>query len=165
MQPGPPGRRGNPSSGEALRIRLTWPSWRFAGPCSSVPRSSLQPGPGHQQARLGPLRLPGTCVFRSVTGIPCPGCGLTRSMIAGMHGRVGESWRFHRLGLLTLGFILMQFGYRAGALISPRASRRWSFWEKALNRGLLGLGLLFVLNWVVTLALILPYPRLLFWGG
>lgn len=37
------------------------------------------------------------CLFRSVTGIPCPGCGLTRSAIALFSGKVDASLMFHPL--------------------------------------------------------------------
>ncbi len=40
------------------------------------------------------------CAFREGLGLPCPGCGLTRSFIRLAHGRVVESIWFHPLGLL-----------------------------------------------------------------
>ena len=45
---------------------------------------------------------PVVCLFRRITGRPCPSCGLTRSWHAFGHGRVGDSIRFHPFGPLTV---------------------------------------------------------------
>ncbi|MBR6733428.1 MAG: DUF2752 domain-containing protein [Kiritimatiellae bacterium] len=37
------------------------------------------------------------CVFRAVTGLPCPGCGLTHAGLAFLRGEVIESLRYHAL--------------------------------------------------------------------
>lgn len=37
------------------------------------------------------------CVFRTVTGLECPGCGSTRALHALLHGRIGEAFRFNPL--------------------------------------------------------------------
>jgi hypothetical protein len=34
---------------------------------------------------------PVLCPFRALTGLPCPGCGLTRSWVYLMHGDIGSS--------------------------------------------------------------------------
>lgn len=36
-----------------------------------------------------------TCPFRFVTGLPCPGCGLTRSFLLVARGRLAEATRMH----------------------------------------------------------------------
>ncbi|HLX63447.1 MAG TPA: DUF2752 domain-containing protein [Planctomycetota bacterium] len=35
------------------------------------------------------------CSFKTMTGRPCPGCGLTRAFCAISHGRVGEAFYFN----------------------------------------------------------------------
>ena len=47
-------------------------------------------------------RVPELCVFRRVTGMPCPSCGLTRATIAAAHGDFGSSVRLHPLGPVAL---------------------------------------------------------------
>jgi hypothetical protein len=44
---------------------------------------------------------PMVCLFRRITGRPCPSCGMTRSWQALGHGRLGDSLRFHPFGPLT----------------------------------------------------------------
>jgi hypothetical protein len=39
-------------------------------------------------------------------GVPCPGCGLTRSLSCAVRGSFLESWHFHPFGLLILGLFL-----------------------------------------------------------
>lgn len=46
------------------------------------------------------------CPFRRLTGLPCPGCGLTRSWVYGAHGWWGESFSAHPFGLLLLLAVL-----------------------------------------------------------
>ena len=38
------------------------------------------------------------CLFRNMTGLPCPGCGLTRSFCAIAKGHVERGFAFHGLG-------------------------------------------------------------------
>lgn len=67
---------------------------------------------------LGGLRL-WSCPLPDVTGVPCPGCGLTRSSAALLHGSWFEAVRVHPLGLVALlGMTLL-----AIAALSPRAWR------------------------------------------
>ena len=35
------------------------------------------------------------CNFQTVTGLPCPGCGMTRGMAALLRGHFQEAWRWH----------------------------------------------------------------------
>ena len=42
------------------------------------------------------------CPLHATTGIPCPGCGLTRSVTSLLHGHIGESLAWHPLGPMLL---------------------------------------------------------------
>lgn len=55
------------------------------------------------------LGLP-LCWVESATGIPCLGCGLTRSLSCGLRGHFLESWHYHPLGLFILGLFLFTAG-------------------------------------------------------
>ena len=91
------------------------------------------------------------CTFRSVTGIPCPGCGLLRSMVSATHGDIAGSWDYHRLGLLTTLYVLCQFLFRAAVLLFPGLESRYSRVGSYLNKGIILLAVLFGVNWIFTL--------------
>jgi hypothetical protein len=97
------------------------------------------------------IPLPGICAFRSVTGIPCPGCGLARSMVSALHGGVAKSLEYHRLGIIVLAYVIVQFIYRGSVLVSPDLRKRSARLETILNRGIILLGVVLVLNWIITL--------------
>lgn len=42
------------------------------------------------------------CVFKLASGLPCPACGTTRSIIALWHGDWRASWRINPLGFPAL---------------------------------------------------------------
>ncbi|GAB24176.1 MAG TPA: DUF2752 domain-containing protein [Gordonia polyisoprenivorans] len=46
------------------------------------------------------------CPFRLVTGLPCPGCGLTRSWVYGVHGDWSQSFAAHPFGLPMIAAIV-----------------------------------------------------------
>ena len=50
---------------------------------------------------------PVICPFRLLTGLPCPGCGLTRSWVFALHGDIGASLAAHPFGLPLLGLVLV----------------------------------------------------------
>lgn len=61
--------------------------------------------------RSGPSAswLPG-CLFHRVTGLDCPGCGMTRATYAAMHGRIGEAFRFNPVGMVLLPAAMIGLG-------------------------------------------------------
>ena len=82
----------------------------------------VQPPAGGADAPLTifGFALPGVCSFRRLTGIPCAGCGLTRSVVLLLHGRLADSLAAHPFGPIVMALALLQ--------IPPRLSR-------ALGRG------------------------------
>lgn len=55
-----------------------------------------------------PRGIPGVslCWFKATTGLPCPGCGLIRSLSCGFRGMFIESWTYHPMGLAILALVL-----------------------------------------------------------
>lgn len=49
---------------------------------------------------------PVVCPFRLLTGLPCPGCGLTRSWVYAAHGWWSESFASNPFGLVALVAVL-----------------------------------------------------------
>ena len=106
--------------------------------------------------------LPEVCLFKRVSGIPCPGCGLAHSWVAAMHGQFSRSWQYHRLGGLILVYTLLQIAIRLVWFIGKRyrqTSARISSW---LDRSMLLIILLLFANWI--LALILSLLSELIWA-
>ncbi|SDK11244.1 Protein of unknown function [Nocardioides sp. YR527] len=51
---------------------------------------------------------PVLCPFRAITGLPCPGCGLTRSWVYLMHGDIGSSLASNWFGpVLILAIVVL----------------------------------------------------------
>jgi hypothetical protein len=56
-----------------------------------------------------PLHPPLACPLRALTGVPCPLCGMTRSVVAAMHGHLLESLRFNPAGILVVLLAVAMF--------------------------------------------------------
>ncbi len=72
--------------------------------------------------------LPTVCPFRTLTGLPCPGCGLTRAFVCLSHGRLTESLHWHPVGWLVYGVFLLLWGrsgltWRRGRPVLPMTPR------------------------------------------
>jgi len=65
---------------------------------------------GHVEAPRG-VQLPNTCTWQNVTGMGCPGCGLTRCFVAMAHFDVARAWHHNPAGILAFGFLLFQFPF------------------------------------------------------
>ncbi|MBL9149219.1 MAG: DUF2752 domain-containing protein [Phycisphaerae bacterium] len=62
------------------------------------------------------IQLPPLCMSRTVFGVSCPGCGLTRSFVHLAHGEVQSSLQVHRVGWLLALAVVAQIPYRIVAL-------------------------------------------------
>lgn len=47
------------------------------------------------------------CMFRSLTGFDCPGCGSQRAIHALLHGDIGAAWAYNPLLLLAVPLMLL----------------------------------------------------------
>lgn len=52
------------------------------------------------------------CLFHRLTGLDCPGCGMTRATHAVLHGRLAEAFRFNPLGMILVPALLAWLGIR-----------------------------------------------------
>jgi hypothetical protein len=113
--------------------------------------SALLPLPNSQ----GQLTyLPPLCTFKAATGHPCPGCGLTRSMLCLGHGSFSESVRFHPLGPVVFLGVLCALILALVRLKNPTFLTRWRLDLPVL--GLLTLALLIL--WPLRLLGKMPSP-------
>ena len=76
--------------------RYVWPAMR---PATLLTLSFLG-------AALVPVSFvtngPSLCPFKMLTGLPCPGCGMTRSVVTLLHGDLGASLFYHPLGIVIV---------------------------------------------------------------
>ncbi|GBC82487.1 hypothetical protein HRbin10_01612 [bacterium HR10] len=74
---------------------------------------------------LAPIVL---CPFRQLTGLPCPGCGMTRALNALAHGQWARALSLHPLSpIVATGILAVGISAFARSLLPPQAQRsRWS---------------------------------------
>ena len=71
-----------------------------------------------------PLHPPLACPMRTLTGIPCPLCGMTRACVAAVHGHLGASLSFNPGGVVVMLLALTAL-LRPQLLIRTRPSSVW----------------------------------------
>ena len=74
--------------------------------------------------------IPSPCIFKAVTGLPCPSCGTTRSVVQLSRGNIANALHANPLGFLTgTGLIFLPVW-----LLTDRIRRTSTFvsaWHKA----------------------------------
>lgn len=93
------------------------------------------------------IPLPELCYARRWLGIECPGCGLTRSFIAIMHGDFTSAWLFNPAGVAFFAAVAFQLPYRAIQLQRLHRGQRqarpvWLNWLWA------PVGIALVIQWI-----------------
>ena len=140
-----PGPEPNPVS------EPTTPHWVVLVVCLGIVFGAVILTPSNGHLRLGPITLPELCTLRATTGIPCPGCGLTRSLVAAVKGDWSSSFAYHRIGPVLFVYLILQAAYRTvwiGVPVSRRLSRLPG---RLLDWSLIPLMVLLFINWVPTL--------------
>jgi hypothetical protein len=95
--------------------------------------------------------LPVACAFRRTTGLPCPGCGLTRSWAALGRGDLAQSLAYHRLGWVVMLYVAAQALRHAFWLAFPATRAVTDRWGRWLDRSLLVLAAAMFINWGLVL--------------
>ena len=60
------------------------------------------------------------CPLRTLTGIPCPLCGMTTSVVATSRGRLGEAWAATPAGIAVFAMALALLVLRTKPIALPR---------------------------------------------
>ena len=68
--------------------------------------------PSAAELSLFGVEIPVMCTLRRLTGVSCPGCGLTRSFTFMAHGHVAEALEMNKLGPLLFVLVAAQIPYR-----------------------------------------------------
>ena len=81
-----------------------------------------------------------TCIVKSILGIPCPGCGMTRAVVSALRLDLAAAFRLHPM-FWSLPLLVLYFLYD-GHL----------FKNKRLNYGVgAAIALGFLLNWLIRI--------------
>ncbi len=124
--------------------------WIIAGLIMALVVARLLPLP--QNGTIG--GLPSVCIFKNITGLPCPGCGLTRSVVYSAHGQWQQAITYHPFGPLFLAGVVLAL---VPAVISLR--RPLNLYQTRAASILLTIAATAILIlWVVRLSGIWPYP-------
>lgn len=85
------------------------------------------------------------CLFRRLTGVPCPGCGMTRAFLAAFRLDFPEAFRMHPLWPLPVPVFLASMLKTGGLFGNKRRDN--VFWCVALIAAVLGLYILRMALW------------------
>ena len=98
-----------------------------------------------------------SCTIRSITGLPCPGCGLTRALLQFLRGDLAGAWAMHPLFWLAVPVlaVILTFMIRDPAkLYSRKATTAW-----------IGVAALFIIVYLIRMVLIFPNTEPLTWNN
>ena len=85
------------------------------------------------------------CLIKWLTGIPCPMCGMTRSLTALLQGDLDRSIAFHGLGVVFLVGVVLTLLVVSAELLFRRSiifSRRYRKQGRAIGLSVIGLFLI-----------------------
>jgi hypothetical protein len=51
--------------------------------------------------------IPGFCPFHALTGIPCPGCGMTRAIVSLIGGNISEAFLYNPFSFFLVFMVLI----------------------------------------------------------
>ncbi len=102
------------------------------------------------------LGLPKLCLMRNITGIACPGCGMTRSLIASAHLHLTDAIMFHPLGppvfVLLITYCASRLVYKVNCERDVTVGHRWMRVVPLVLSGC------FLVVWVARLMGVIPTP-------
>lgn len=135
--------------GYSSRVAMIW--FCSAAICLSL-AASLQIGENRRvYLPFVGVPVPESCSFYRMFRVDCPGCGLTRTFIHMMHGRISDAWNLNPTGVfvflffasqIVLGACRFTFGERMAVV------RNWSRWN---NICLATLASALLVQWTIRL--------------
>ena len=96
------------------------------------------------------VALPEVCTAKRVFGVPCPGCGLTRSFISISHGQFGRAWGFNPASFLLYPFVFVQIPWHAMQYWLTR-KRGYGVHVPYLQFLPIAIGIILLLQWLIRL--------------
>ena len=80
--------------------------------CGGIIAASMILSPTDAVVSLWGFEIPELCMWRRLTGLGCPGCGMTRSFTYMGHGQIVDAFRLHKLGPILYTLIAVQIPLR-----------------------------------------------------
>lgn len=106
--------------------------------------------------------VPQLCAFHFTTGLPCPGCGLTRAIVCCAHGRWSEAIGYHPLGPLVFAIFIALAAIGVLGLLQPPRAERLVARASSCTDGMRWLativGVALIVIWLARIAGWLPRP-------
>jgi hypothetical protein len=88
------------------------------------------------------------CPFKMLTGFPCPGCGITKSLVYFYEGDLPKSLHYHILGPFVIAFSLLTIIVLTTELITKKEYfNRWLYSKKLAY----GLGIFLAVYHIIRL--------------
>lgn len=98
-------------------------------------------------AWLDPMQEKTLCIYKNITGYPCPGCGMTRSTISLFKGNIIESFFYNPLAIVVNIMLIVAFVWMIVDLAQNKV-RFETFIRKKMHPALLITIVIIVLvNW------------------
>lgn len=72
------------------------------------------------------------CPFKMLTGLPCPGCGITKSIIFLYKGDINKSLAYHIFGLPVILFCIVSISVLLLELLTKKEYLHWLFYSTKL---------------------------------
>jgi hypothetical protein len=106
------------------------------------------------------LGLPALCPLKALTGVPCPGCGMTRSLVLSAHGQWAAALWYHPLGPLVFALLILAFC--AGVLRLLCGNRNAMISSRVFSRSAsiaaFGFAALLTMTWILRMLNVVPFP-------
>jgi hypothetical protein len=96
--------------------------------------------------------LPSVCQFKNLTGVDCPGCGLSRGFIHLAHGDFVGAWQFNPAAALVFLFVAVQVPYRSLQLWRIYRGAPELNWRRVGNVAIGVIAVALVSQWLVKVA-------------
>lgn len=118
--------------------RLPWPLWSFA-----LVALWLLLGSANLLLSAATKRHVELCLFKHVTGCPCPTCGFTRGMLSLLHGHPVQAWLYNPLlfSILSVAGVVVLLSLLSGKTLRIALTSR----ERLAGWGVLSV--VFAANW------------------
>ena len=99
------------------------------------------------------------CIFRSITGYPCPGCGMGHAMLALFHGHVAGALWYNPLSIPLLTATVLSVGWMIRDIFRNKESFMPSMKKKVCLPVGIAIAVIILAVWIWNLIKIQIHPQ------